>query len=69
MPSLTGGIQKEMAQMNLFMNANQKQPHRLKKMNLWLPGGRMGRRDSQGVWDQHVHSAVFKMDNQQGPTV
>ena len=25
-------------------------------------------RDSQGVWDGHVHTAVFKMDNQQGPT-
>ena len=29
----------------------------------------MGGRDSQGVWDQHVHTAVFKMDNQKGPTV
>ena len=28
-----------------------------------------GGRDSQGVWDGHVHSAMFKMDNQQGPTV
>ena len=24
--------------------------------------------DSQGVWDGHVHTAIFKMDNQQGPT-
>ena len=31
---------------------------------VWLLRGR----DSQGVWDGHVHSAVFKMDNQQGPT-
>ena len=23
----------------------------------------------QGVWDGHVHTAVFKTDNQQGPTV
>ena len=23
----------------------------------------------QGVWDGHVHTAVLKMDNQQGPTV
>ena len=27
------------------------------------------RRDSWGIWDQYVHSAVSKMDNQQGPTV
>ena len=25
--------------------------------------------NSWGVWDGHVHSAIFKMDNQQGPTV
>ena len=23
-------------------------------------------RDSQGVWDGHVHTAIFKIDNQQG---
>ena len=27
----------------------------------------MGGRDR--VWDPHVHTAIFKMDNQQGPTV
>ena len=27
-----------------------------------------GGRDSYGVWGGHVHTAVFKMDNQQGPT-
>ena len=25
--------------------------------------------DVQGVWDGHVHTAVFKMEDQQGPTV
>ena len=35
------------------------------KVNLWLPGWK----DSEGVWDGHVHSAIFKMDKQQGPTV
>ena len=34
-------------------------------MNLQLPQGR----DSQGVWDVHVHTAIFKMDNQQEPMV
>ena len=38
------------------------------RTNLWLPGGRMRGRDSWGVWDGHVHTAIFKMDNQQGPT-
>ena len=27
--------------------------------------GRLEGRDSQGVWDGHVHIAIFKMDNQQ----
>ena len=26
-------------------------------------------RDSLGVWDGHIHTDVFKMDNQKGPTV
>ena len=25
--------------------------------------------DSQGTWDQHEHTALFEMENQQGPTV
>ena len=29
----------------------------------------MGGKDSSGVWDGHVHAAIFKKDNQQGPTV
>ena len=34
---------------------------------LWLLGGR--ERDSLGVWDGHVHTAIFKTDNLQGPTI
>ena len=26
-------------------------------------------RDSHGVWEGHIHMAVFKVDHQQGPTV
>ena len=32
-------------------------------------GDRVEGRDSQGVWAGHVHTAIFKMDNQRGPTV
>ena len=40
------------------------------RMNLWLPEGKVvGERDSLRVWGGHVHCAMFKMDNQQGPTV
>ena len=35
------------------------------RMNLHLLEGRMERRDRQGVWDGHLHTAIFKMDNQQ----
>ena len=28
-----------------------------------------GGQGSQGVWDRHVHTAVFRMDDQQGPIV
>ena len=38
-------------------------------MNLRLPGGGEVGRDSRGVWDGHAHTAMFNMDNQQGPTV
>ena len=31
-------------------------------------GGKMGVRDSQGVWDGHVHATAGKMDNRQRPT-
>ena len=30
--------------------------------------GKWGR-DKLGVWDGHVHTAIFKMDNQQKPIV
>ena len=27
-----------------------------------------GGRDSEEVWEGHVHTAILKMDNRQGPT-
>ena len=54
--------------MNIF--TKQKQTHRLKKRTYGYGGrGKGGGRDRLGVWDGHVHTAVFKMDNQPGPTV
>ena len=51
-----------MVQMNLFMK--QKETDQLREWIYACHGGRMRRRDSYGVWDKQVHSAVFKMDNQ-----
>ena len=31
--------------------------------------GKDGGKDSECIWDGHEHTAIFKMDNQQGPTV
>ena len=40
----------------------QKQTHRLSEGTCFLPGRRvrMGGRDSYGVWDVHVHTAIIK---------
>ena len=55
-----------MIQMNLF--TKQKHTHRLE--NQLMAASREDRgRDSQGVWDGHVHTAIFKMDNQHGLAV
>ena len=34
-----------------------------------VAGGKAGEKEWLGSWDRQVHTAVFKMDNQQGPTV
>ena len=40
----------------------------MQKTNLWLPGVKWGR-DKLGGWDQHIHSTIYKIDNQQRPTI
>ena len=52
--------------MNLFIK--QKQTHRLENQRM-AASREDGGRDSQGVWDGHVHTAIFKMDNQHGLAV
>ena len=29
----------------------------------------LGRRDIEGIWESRVHTAMFKMEDQQGPPV
>ena len=43
----------------------QKQTYLLRKRTYGFGGGR----DSEGLQDGYVHTAIFKMDNQQGPIV
>ena len=47
----------------------QRQTHSLRERIYGCRGEKMGGMDSYGVWDRYVHTAMFKMDNQQGPTV
>ena len=52
--------------MNLF--TKQKQTHRFKKQYMVTKGESSGR-DKLGVWDEQIHTTVYKIDEQQGPTV
>ena len=55
-----------MIQTNLF--TKQKQTHRLREQTYNCQGEGQGR-DRLRVLDGHVNTAIFKIDNQQGPTV
>ena len=52
-----------MTQMNLL--TKQKETHR--ERTYGCQRGKMGGRDSRGLWNDHVQTAVLKMNNQQGP--
>ena len=36
------------------------------KTNLWLPKGKGEGRDKLGVWDEQIHTTLYKTDKQQG---
>ena len=55
-----------MIQMNL---QNRKRLTDLENKLMDSKRGRMGGKGSQRVWDGHVYTVIFKMDNQQGSTV
>ena len=40
----------------------------IKKTNLWLPK-RKGGRDKLEVWDYHLYTAIYKIENNQGTIV
>ena len=60
---------KKMIQMNLF--TKQKHTHRFWKQtySYQLPKGKGGGGDKLRVWDWHIHTTIYKIDNQQGSTV
>ena len=54
--------------MNLF--TKQKQTYIYLKQTYGYQRGNMGwGRDTSGAWDEHTHTAIYKIDNQQGLTV
>ena len=53
--------------MNLLIK--QKQTDRLEESTYGYQGERVAERNRQGVWHGHVYTTVFKIDNQEGPTV
>ena len=52
--------------MNLL--TEQKQTYRHRKQT-WLPKEKGGGRDKLGIWELHIHTNIYKIDKQQGPTV
>ena len=52
--------------MKLFIK--QKQTRRLREQIYGWRSGEVGGSDSLGVQDGQVHTALFEMDDQQGPT-
>ena len=53
--------------MNLF--TEQKETHILREWTCGYQGGKVGRRGKLGVWAWQALTAIFKIDDQQGPTV
>ena len=66
MTSLICGILKEMIQMNLL--TKQKKTD-LENKPMVVEWGKDGGKGWLGSLDGHVHTVIFKMDNQEGPTV
>ena len=46
-----------------------KQTHRQIKQTYGYQRGKVAGRDNLGVWDYHISSTIYIIDNQQGPTV
>ena len=58
--SLLCGI-KKMIQMNLF--TKEKQNHRHRKQT-WILKDKGEGSDKLGIWEQHIHTAVYNIDKQ-----
>ena len=53
--------------MNVY--AKQKQTYSYRKQTSGYQRGKVSGRDKLGIWDQHTHTTIYKIDNQEGPMV
>ena len=53
--------------MNLFIK--QKQTHRFQKQTHGYQKGNVGGSDKLGAWNEHTHTTIYKIGNQQGPII
>ena len=53
--------------MNLF--TWQKQSYRYGKQTYGYQRGNMEGRDKSGAWDEHRHTTIYEIDNQQGHAI
>ena len=37
--------------------------------NIWIPKGKGGGRENLGVWNEQIHTTVYKTNKPKGPTV
>ena len=66
MISLTCGIQKRDTNELIYKTETVLQ---ISKTNLMVTKGDREGRDKSGAWDEHTHTTIYKIDNQQGHTV
>ena len=48
---------------------NRNRLNRVREQTYGYQEGRAAGRDRLGVWDWHVHTAIFRIDKQQGPSM
>ena len=58
---------KKVIKMNLF--TKQKQTYRLREWTYGYQQGSVEGREKLGGWNGHIHTTIYKIGKQQGPTV
>ena len=67
--SFIEGILKKWYKWTYLQNRNRLTDIENKTIIIKEDSGGRDRRDKLWVWNQHIHTTIYKIDNQQGPTV